>query len=119
MCFLATQGIALRGNLNESDGNFTQLLRLKAVDQLHLLTWLEYKTDKYTSPRVQNEILTVMASTIIQIISVTIQKARYFSVMADEVTDSSNKEQVVICFRSIDEQFESHEDFVGLYQVEF
>ena len=34
--------------------------------------------------------------------------------MADEVTDSSNKEQVVICFRSVDEQFEAHEDFVGL-----
>ena len=40
--------------------------------------------------------------------------------MADEVTDtdSSNKEQVVICFRRIDEQFEAHEDFVGLYQVD-
>ena len=38
--------------------------------------------------------------------------------MADEVTDSSNKEQVVICFRKIDEQLEAHEDFVGLYQVD-
>lgn len=38
--------------------------------------------------------------------------------MADEVTDSSNKEQVVICFRRVDEQFEVHEDFVGLYQVD-
>ena len=38
--------------------------------------------------------------------------------MADEVTDSSNKEQVVICFRRIKEQFEAHEDFVGLYQVD-
>ena len=38
--------------------------------------------------------------------------------MADEVIDSSNKEQVVICFRSVDEQFEPHEDLVGLYQVD-
>ena len=38
--------------------------------------------------------------------------------MADEVTDSSNKEQVVVCFRSVDEQFEPHGDFVGLYQVD-
>ena len=58
-----------------------------------------------------------MARTILRIISETIQKARYFSVMADEVTDSANKEQVVVCLRSIDEQFEAHEDFVGLYQV--
>ena len=52
--FLARQGIALRGDLDECDGNFTQLLRLRAVDQPHLLTWLERKTDKYTSPQVQN-----------------------------------------------------------------
>ena len=38
--------------------------------------------------------------------------------MADEVTDLSNKEQVVMCFRRTDEQFEAHEDFVGLYQVD-
>lgn len=37
--------------------------------------------------------------------------------MADKVTDSSNKEQVVICFRSVAEGFECHED-VGLCQVE-
>lgn len=38
--------------------------------------------------------------------------------MADEVTDSSNQEQVAICFRWIDENFEPHEDFVGLYKVD-
>ena len=95
-----------------------QSLRLRAVDQPHLLTWLDHKTDKYTSPQVQNEILAVMASTIVRNISETIQKACSFSIMADEVTDSSNKEQVVVCFRSVDEQFEPHEDFVGLYQVD-
>ena len=116
--FLARQGIALRGDGNEGDSNFTQLLRLRAVDQPQLLTWLERKTDKYTSPQVQNEILTVMACTVLRIICETIQKARYFSVMADEVTDSSNKEQVVVCFMTVDEQFDPHEDFVGLYQVD-
>ena len=38
--------------------------------------------------------------------------------MADEVTDSSNREQVVVCIRWIDEDFEVHKDFVGLYRVE-
>ena len=37
--------------------------------------------------------------------------------MADEVTDSSKKEPVVICFISVDEEFQCHEDVVGLYQV--
>ena len=38
--------------------------------------------------------------------------------MADEVTDSSNREQVVICFRWVDQHFEPHEDFVRLHKVE-
>ena len=37
--------------------------------------------------------------------------------MADEVTDSSNKEQVVVYFRSVDD-FQPTEDFVGLHHVE-
>ena len=37
--------------------------------------------------------------------------------MADQVTDSSNKEQVVV-FRRVDHQFEAHEEFIGLYQVD-
>ena len=116
--FLARQGIALRGDGDEGDSNFMQLLYLRAVDQPQLLTWLKRRTDKYTSPQVQNELLTVMGCTVIRIISETIQKVQYFSIMADEVTDSSNKEQVVICFRSVDEQFEPHKDLVGLYQVD-
>ena len=116
--FLQGQGIALCGDGNESNSNFVQLLHLRAIDQLQLNTWLEQKADKYTSPQIQNELLTVMATAVLRKISEAIQKACYFSIMADEVTDSSNKERVVICFRRIDEQFEAHEDFVGLYQVD-
>ena len=32
--------------------------------------------------------------------------------MADEVTDYSNTEQVVICHRSVDKTFTAHENFV-------
>ena len=59
-----------------------------------------------------------MGTTVLREISAAIQHARYFALMADEVTPSSNKEQVVICFRSVDEGFQCHEDVVGLYQVE-
>ena len=59
-----------------------------------------------------------MATTVLRNISEAIQKASYFSIMADEVTDSANKEQVVVCFRIVDEHFDAHEEFVGLYQVD-
>jgi len=39
--------------------------------------------------------------------------------MADEVADVSNKEQVAIYLRSVDNNFDVHEDFVRMYAVEF
>lgn len=53
-----------------------------------------------------------MASTILQDISATIKNAHFYCIMADKVTDSSNKEQVVLWFRHVDEK-----GLVGLYQV--
>ena len=38
--------------------------------------------------------------------------------MADEVTDCSNKEQVAICFRTVDDNFQPQESFIGLQVVE-
>ena len=95
-----------------------QILHPRALDQPQLLAWLERKKDKYVSPQIQNEILGVMGTTVLREIAAAIQHAQYFALMADEVTDSSNKEQVVLCFRSVDEGFQCHEDVVGLYQVE-
>ena len=34
--------------------------------------------------------------------------------MADETADASNKEQLVVCIRWVDDQFEAHEEFIGL-----
>ena len=38
--------------------------------------------------------------------------------MADEVTDVSNHEQLLISIRWIDHNFEPHENMIGFYQVE-
>lgn len=51
-------------------------------------------------------------------IASSLQWARYFALMADEVYDSSNKEQLVVCFRAVDDNLEPFEDFVGLHHVE-
>ena len=55
---------------------------------------MEKKTDKYCCHQIQNELLDVMANTNI---ANKIREANYFSLMADEVTDVSNREQVVVC----------------------
>ena len=38
--------------------------------------------------------------------------------MCDECTDASNREQLAICIRWMDDQLQPHEDFIGLYQLD-
>ena len=115
--YLARQGLPLRGDGNEIDSNFAQLLLLRANDDPKIHEYLAKKTDKYNSPQIQNELLQIMANSIVRKIAGAIKDARYYSLMADEVTDSSNREQVAICLRWIDEKFDAHEDFIGLHKV--
>ena len=70
------------------------------------------KTNKYTSGEIQNELLEIMALHILQQICSDIAKHGFFTIMADECTDVSNKEQFVICIRWVDN---THEDVIGLY----
>ena len=72
----------------------------------------------YTSPEIQNVILKIMALSILRPIVATLHSAPFCSLMVDETTDISNKEQVVICIRWVDNDFEPHEEFIGLHQVE-
>ena len=116
--FLSRQGLALRGDGNEDDSNFSQLLRLRAVDSESLSTWLTRKTDKYTSPEIQNELLKLMALKVLEKVADKLHSAKFFTIMADETTDSSNREQVVICLRWVDQWFAAHEEFIGLHVVD-
>ena len=116
--FLARQGIALRGDGNEDNSNFMQLLKLRANDDSLINDFLTKKTDKYTSPTVVNEIIQIMALRILRNIAGCIQNGVWYSIMADEVTDSSNKEQLIICLRWVDNHLNPHEDFIGLYSVD-
>ena len=114
--FLSRQGIALCGH-DEQNSNFIQLLQLRSIDDSKILEYLASKTDKYTSHQMQNEMLQVMALRILREICDLIRGAPFYSIMADKVTDSSNREQVV-CLRWVDQHFEPHEKFVGLHAVD-
>ena len=59
--FLARQGLALRGQKYDTNSNFSQLLLLRGIDCPALLTWLNKKSNKYTSREIQNEFLEIMA----------------------------------------------------------
>lgn len=116
--YLARQGLALRGHSSD-EGNFIQLLKFQSETDPTLQAWLAKNREKYTSGEIQNEILRLMAHNVLRTISKCVHNNTYYALMADEVTDSSNREQFVICLRWVDrDSLVVNEDLIGFYQVD-
>ena len=117
--FLARQGLPLRGDGDETNSNFHQLLLLRSVEDCPGMSkFLERKQLKYTSHEVQNEFLSIMAQQVLRQVAASLQSSVYYTVMVDETTDAANKEQVVLVFRWVDDDLQVHEDFVGLHETD-
>ena len=54
---------------------------------------------------------------MLQKIARNIQQAKFYSVMGDETADISNKEQLVLCIRWVDDDLQFHEDFIGIHKI--
>ena len=113
--FLARQGLPFRGDGEEIDSNFIQLLKLRGLDDPRIDSWLSKQNSKYTSHIIQNEILKAMYLNIIRKIASQIQESDFFCIMCDEYCDVSNKEQLVVCIRWVDSKLQAHEEFIGMY----
>ena len=119
---LGQRGIALRGNWDKKeaceDGNFMYFVKWKATFDQDLKHHLDNSKDnaRYTSPRIQNEIIQLTEDLIREKILACIPK--YWSLMADETQDCSTSEQVSICIRYVNTKGEVCEDFAGFIQLE-
>ena len=56
---------------------------------------------RYTSKTIQNELVEVIGNSIRNDIVDEVKKAKFYSVIADEVTDSANKEELSLALRYI------------------
>ena len=79
---------------------------------------MKRRTRKYTDHHIQNKLLHVLSLGHSCKIATNIRESGYFCLEAGEVTDSANKEQLVVCLRWVERQFEPHVEFIGLYHVE-
>ena len=75
--YMACQGLPLRGDGEEDDSNYNQLLRLRGLDDVHLFDWINTKSDKCISPDIQNEMLEVMSKVVLHKIISNIQNALF------------------------------------------
>ena len=101
----------------EFESNFHQLMLLREKDDPNILDIMKQKTFKYTD-HIQDELMKIVACSHLFKIGDLIRDAGYFTLEADELTDSSNKEQLIICLRWVDNQFDPHEEFICLRDVD-
>ena len=127
------QNIPLRGHDDSANkaqgdphktnhGNFWALLnfRVDAGDKElanHLAT--APKNARYTSATIQNEIIEIVGNEIRNKIIDKVKKAKFFTVLADEVTDEANMEQLSIVLRYVDPETEEiAEDLVNFVECD-
>lgn len=112
--YLLQQGSVLRGHIEEEE-NLNTLLALRSEDYTPLKEWQSNPANQ--SPVINNEQITMLGHCVVRNIVKNVSKAVWYSILADETRDISNKEQLTVCLRWVDENFEICEDFIGLVQL--
>ena len=120
------QNIPLRGHRDDATnmddgnpGNFQALLdfRIQAGDavlQEHFNNAPRNAT--YRSKTIQNELIGCCGEILTKKIIDEVRQAKFFSILADGASDCSNKEQMAIVIRFVDDQSNVREDFLGFFQ---
>ena len=124
------QGLALRGHRDDktdwspleqdqNQGNFIELVRFHAETDEVLRSHLELapKNACYTSKMIQNELILTVGKAIHSDILDGVKASKFYSIIADEVTDIGNKEQLSLSLQYVfDEQVQ--EVFIDYVEVE-
>ena len=127
--FLGRQGLPLRGHRDDSQyhpdvgeystgssGKFIEILNNRVIgEDKDLEKYLESysKNASYISKTTQNELIESSGQIIKKNLLQDIKKSQYYSVIADESSGTSNKEQMSLVLRFFDKSFDVREDFLG------
>ena len=112
--FLLRQGLAIRGH-EEREGNLMHLLLLQAEHCSGLDTFIRDR--HHLSNVIINEIIALMGMEILKEVLSKIREVGIFSLIANEATDTSQKEQLCITIRWVDSEFQIYKTPVELIQV--
>ena len=127
--FCGRRGITFRGHRDDFKyhpevgeystgqvGNFVKLLnyRVRSGDKLleeHLRGCP--KNASYISKTTQNELISCCGGFISEKIISEVKRNKFFTIICDEASDSSNKEQMSMVLRFVDDNFNIREDFIN------
>ena len=126
------QGLAFQGHSDDhvnwaeleedsslNQGNFIKLVHFRAETDHVLSSHLQNSpaNARYTSKTIQNDLIEAIGKCIRKDIIEEVKRSKYYTVIADEVTDASNKEQLSIVLRYVQVDV-IKEVFVGFIYVE-
>ena len=114
--------LTLEGEPDTNEGAFRALLRFKAEDDAELRRHLDKSraNAQYTSPTIQNELIDVIKTKMQQSIVRTIMECDSgpaFTILADETSDVTRREQLSLCVRHVDSHGEVRQHFLGFWDV--
>ena len=124
--FCGRQGLAFLGHRdaatheNSSKGNFLELVKFRSQTDPILANHLKNapKNATYTSKTIQNELIQVVGDSLRDDIISEIKESKYYSILADEVTDLSNQEQLSFVIRFVDKCNLIREEFLDFITVD-
>lgn len=118
ICLCGKQNIALRGK-TDVRSNFIALLQYKSEHDVVLREHLAHapKNRRYISHRIQNELIDIIGCQIQETILTPCRKAKYLSVIIDETTDISVKEQVALVVLYVSSDGQRHEELISFEET--
>ncbi|XP_005204820.2 zinc finger MYM-type protein 1 isoform X4 [Bos indicus x Bos taurus] len=124
--FLGKQCLFLKGNdqsiSSVNKGNFLELLEIRAKDKgEEIFRLMNSQVDFYNSTQIQNDIIEIIKTEILQDIVNEINVSSAFSVICDETTGGATKGQFSVCVRYPQKTSKAvliKERFLGFIDVE-
>ena len=102
-------------------GNFLELIRFRvtAGDEILKKHILKAPSNaKYMSKTIQNELICLCGEEIVTGIISEVKESKVFSILADEVRDCSNTEQMSFVIRFVDKSCQIREEFIQFLECE-
>jgi hypothetical protein len=119
---LARQKLAFRGDGDEKNGNFYQIVLLISRHNSTMKTWLNDSSFRryhstYLSHDSQNEFIHLLAKETKNNIIEEVKEAGMYSIMADTTPDLSHKDQLSVCLRYVNSKAEVCERLNGIDEI--
>ena len=74
---------------------------------------------KYTAPDIRNELMECCRDLIVKQLVLEVKESRYYSILADEATYFSMKEQLALIFRFVDRKNNIRQEFVSFLECSY